>query len=348
MNKKKEYLINALVEVGKHMQLIAKEEGYECFNKLVDPDFYERFHATINREKNYNGWYTPESIRNSLENLANWLTKDELTNWSKDYSFTDTPKNVGVIMAGNIPFVGFHDFLAIILSGHKAVLKPSSNDQRLWPLLLELIQFFYPSISEHVVLAVQLKKIDAVIATGSDNSARYFEKYFGHLPHIIRKNRTSLAILTGEETEEELKLLGEDIFTYFGLGCRNVSQLLVKQGFDLDRVFGAIIDHAPIVNHHKYANNYDYYKAIFLMNQAKIIENGFLLTRESDELFAPTAVLNIKYYSSEEEVDTYLSQHKDKIQVVVGKEYTPFGKAQRPDLIDYADGINTLDFLEKL
>ena len=194
----------------------------------------------------------------------------------------------------------------------------------------------------------QLKDIDAVIATGSDNSARYFEKYFGHLPHIIRKNRTSLAVITGDETDEELKLLGSDIFTYFGLGCRNVSQLLVKEGFDLDRVFGAIIDYSPIINTHKYANNYDYYKAIFLMNKVKVIENGFLLTQESADLFAPTAGLNIHYYSNEEEVANYLATNKDKSQVIVGTNYTPFGKAQKPDLTDYADGVDTLRFLENL
>lgn len=348
MDNKKKQLIHALVVVGESMKLFAEQAAYEEFNKLIDPDFYQRMNATIEREKNYNGWFTPDAVRGAMGNVATWLTKEQLEEWLEDQLFAKSPKQVGVIMAGNIPFVGFHDFLAIILSGHKVILKPSSDDQRLWPLLIELIQFFYPDIVNHVSISPQLKHIEAVIATGSDNSARYFEKYFGHLPHIIRKNRTSIAVLNGEESEGELKLLGEDVFTYFGLGCRNVSQLLVKDTFDLDRFFGAIVDHAPIVNHHKYGNNYDYYKAIYLMNREVITENGFLLTKSSDELFAPTAVLFIKRYTEFSEVNDYISQNKDKIQVVVGKEFTPFGKAQRPELTDYADGINTLDFLKQL
>lgn len=348
MNNKREQLIKVFVEVGKQMKHIAQQDSYEHLSRLVDRNLYDCFNLAIEREKNYNGWFTPDAIRNAINSLANWLTEDELNNWTSPYAFTTSPKKVGVIMAGNIPFVGFHDFLCIVLSGHKAMLKPSSDDARLWPLLLELIQVFYPSLNEHVSLVPQLKDIDAVIATGSDNSARYFEKYFGHLPHIIRKNRTSLAVIKGDETDDELKLLGSDIFTYFGLGCRNVSQLLVKKGFDLDRIFGAIIDYSPIINTHKYANNYDYYKAIFLMNKVKVIENGFLLTQESADLFAPTAVLNIHYYSNEEEVANYLATNEDKIQVIVGTNYTPFGKAQNPDLTDYADGVDTLRFLENL
>lgn len=348
MENKKKQLIGALSAVGEVLIQFGNNSEYESFSKLVDKGYYEKMNATIQREKNYNGWFTPEAIRTALLGVAKWLTKEKLSHWLADYSFATKPKKVGVIMAGNIPFVGFHDFLAIVLSGHKALLKPSSDDQRLWPLLMELCTVFYPDFHNHAQLVPHLKEVDAVIATGSDNSARYFEKYFGHLPHVIRKNRTSLAVITGEETDEELAALGEDVFTYFGLGCRNVSQLLVHKDFDLDRLFGAILPFSDVINHNKYANNYDYYKAINLMNQVPMIENGFLLTKESDDLFAPTALLNVAYYDSADEVKDYISKNKERIQVVVGKSYTPFGKAQSPDLTDYADGINTLDFLQNL
>lgn len=348
MQEKREVLIKALEALGSNMKLFGENAPYNAFSKLIDESHYQNVNETIAQEHFYNGWFTEEAIRSSLTALADWLHAENLKEWTKEFRFTTSPRKVGLIMAGNIPLVGFHDFLSILLTGHHAKIKLSSSDKHLFPMVLKLMELYYPEINEHVEIDDNFKNVSAVIATGSDNSARYFEKYFGHLPTIIRKNRTSVGVLKGDETEETLYRLGTDIFKYYGLGCRNISQLLIPADFDLDRLFKAILPYADIVNHNKYANNYDYYKAVCLMSRVKLTENGFLLTKESDELFAPISVLNIKRYEQQSEVDDFLAEHEEQIQVVIGEEYTPFGTAQCPTLTDYADGINTLTFLESL
>lgn len=348
VENRREQLIKAFGEVGKAMLAFGNQAEYASFSKLIDPSFYERFNAAIEKEHVHNGWFTAASIRNNLKELGGLLTYEELKQWSEEYEFAKEPVRVGIIMAGNIPLVGFHDFLCVLFSGHKALVKMSSEDTRLFPFVLELIEVFFPEITQFVEIHPRLKDLDAVIATGSDNSARYFEKYFGHVPNIIRKNRTSIAVLDGSETKEELALLGKDIFLYFGLGCRNISKVFVPQDFNLDRMFEAILPYSDIINHHKYANNYDYYKAIYLMNQHKIIENGFLLTMESEDLFAPISVLYTKRYSNLGEVDEFIEQYKEKIQAIIGHGYLSFGQAQSPSLEDYADGVNTMKFLERV
>ncbi len=348
MEKRRESLIKAFQEVGKAMILFANQSGYDSFNKLMDESLYDRMMTEIETAHRYNGWFTPESVRNALLELGQLLTEEKLSNWTKEYEFSTSPKSVGIVMAGNIPLVGFHDFLCVIFSGNKAIVKLSSDDNRIFPILLEIITLYYPEIFSYVNIQPQLKEIDAVIATGSDNSARYFEKYFERVPHIIRRNRTSLAVLNGTETKEELYQLGKDIFMYFGLGCRNVSKIFIPQDFDLNRLFEAILPYNEIIHHHKYANNYDYYKAVYLMNKHQIIENGFLLTMESEELFAPIGVLLITRYNHQDEVEQYLDEHKSQIQVIVGKDYIPFGEAQSPRLNDYADGVNTMQFLDQI
>lgn len=350
MDKTKKELIKALAEVGECLSFFGENKSYSSFSKLVDRDLYDKINNAIELEQRYNGWFTPENVRKSMLNISKWLTEKSLNEWLGKSTFVEKPNNVGVIMAGNIPLVGFHDFISVLLTGNKATIKLSSDDKHLLPLVLDLIKIYYPAIDNLVSFsdAGNFKSIDALIATGSNNTARYFEKYFGHLPSIIRKNRTSIAILTGEETDEELKSLGDDIFTYFGMGCRNVTQLFIHKEFDLDRFFGAIVNYSDVINHNKYVNNYDYYKAIFLMNQEKLIENGFLLTKESNELFAPVGVLYRDYFDEIQEVEKFISENKDEIQIVVGKNYIPFGKAQNPSLTDYADGIDTVDFLTKL
>ncbi|HLW30150.1 MAG TPA: acyl-CoA reductase [Brumimicrobium sp.] len=319
-----------------------------AFNPFVAGEFYERMQTAILGAKAHNGWFSEESIRESLLSIGESLSEENLSAWLEKYPIVKRPKSVGLILAGNIPLVGFHDILATIVSGNKAHIKLSRDDQVLIPLLLEIVVALQPELTEQINIVDRLNDAEAVIATGSDNTARYFEKYFGHLPRVIRKNRTSVAVINGNESPEELKELGKDIFTYFGLGCRNVSHLLLPKGYDLDNIFGAIVDYGEVINHHKYCNNYDYYKAIFLMNQEKIIENGFVLTREIKELFAPVAVLHYHFYESEEEAKSYLKEHEEKIQAIIGKDYIPFGTAQTPALDDYADSVDTMEFLTSL
>ena len=278
------------------------------------------------------------------------LETDKLEQWRTSEGGT-APVNrtlVGIVMAGNIPLVGLHDFLAVFLSGHHALIKLSSDDAQLLPVVLKVLVRQDPLFEADFTVVERLEDLAAVIATGSDNTSRYFEHYFGRYPNIIRKNRTSVAVLDGSESDDELKALGEDIFRYFGLGCRNVSHVLLPAGFDVQRIFANIVDYSDVINNNKYGNNYDYYRAIFLLNQDDFLENGFLLTRESDFLHTPVAQLHYSFYPSKEALEARLAEWNDKLQCIVGHVYLPFGSAQTPELWDYADGVNTLQFLKNL
>ncbi|MDX1350403.1 MAG: acyl-CoA reductase [Putridiphycobacter sp.] len=310
---------------------------------------YQRFTDTIERVHIYNGWFTKENVLSALNGIKQWLTKEELSQWLANYQISDqSPKTIGLIMAGNIPLVGFHDFLAVFLSGHQAQIKLSSDDAVLWPIIIDILNEIDPQFLITTELVEKLAGFDAVIATGSNNSANYFEAYFGKYPHIIRKNRTSIAILKGDESQEELQELGKDIFSYFGLGCRNVTQLLVPVNYDLNLFFESIYVYNDIINHHKYANNYDYNKAIYLLNSEDLLDNNFLLVRRSSELHSPIGVLFRHEYESEEDIKNYLKLHEASIQAVIGKNFIPFGKSQSPSLMDYADGVDTMAFLTGL
>lgn len=346
---KREELIAAFSQLGKLMLALGKEEAWSDFSTGVTENEYLSLQNLINKQFFYNGWFTKKSVNQSLRAYGEMLEKEKLESWLSRYTFSENPKKVGLIMAGNIPLVGFHDFLSVLLSGNIAVCKLSSDDKTLLPALAFHLTQFLPPIKERIIFSTgKIGEIDAVIATGSDNSVKYFEQYFGNYPHIFRRNRTSLAVLNGNETKEDFAALGHDIFDYFGLGCRNVSHLLIPSGFDLNRFFEGIIKHSEVINHNKYGNNYDYNKAIFLMNQHILFDNNFVLLRESKELFSPLSMLHYQYYNSKEEVENYLKVHQDQIQVVVGKAYVPFGKAQRPELDDYADGVDTMLFLSEL
>ncbi|HLV42532.1 MAG TPA: acyl-CoA reductase [Brumimicrobium sp.] len=334
--------------LGDSMKKWGEKAEKSALNPYVAGEFYDRMETAILGAKAHNGWFSEESIRESLMAIGESLSEESLSAWLANYPIVKNPKSVGLILAGNIPLVGFHDILSTVLSGNKANIKLSRDDKILIPLLLEIIVALQPELKEQINIVDKLNDAEAVIATGSDNTARYFEKYFGHLPRVIRKNRTSVAVINGNETPEELKELGKDIFTYYGLGCRNVSHLLLPKDYDLDKIFGAIVGYGEVINHNKYCNNYDYYKAIFLMNQEKIIENGFVLTRETEELFAPVAMLHYHFYETEEDAKTYIEEHKEKIQALIGKDYIPFGAAQSPALDDYADGVDTMEFLTGL
>jgi hypothetical protein len=252
-------------------------------------------------------------------------------------------------MAGNIPLVGFHDFLCVLLSGNRILCKLSSEDKLLLPalakMLIQLDSDFegYISFSEG-----NISNFDAVIATGSTNSLDHFIQYFSKCPHLFRGSRTSLAVITGNESDEELVELGKDLFHYYGRGCRNVSHLLLPENYSLNRIFEAIVSYGEVVNNKKYGNNYDYYKSIHLMNLEKFLDNNFVLVKESQELFSPLAMIYYSFYSNENEVKDFITKHEGSIQCIVGSNFTPFGKSQEPALTDYADNIDTMAWLEYL
>ena len=345
----KKNVIKGLTQLGKLMVSLGENRDWTDFSLGVTEQEYLQLRTTINRQVTYNGWFTPDNVRQSLRALGERLNEEELNEWTKVYGYSETPKSVGIIMAGNIPLVGFHDFLCVLVSGNRAICKLSSDDKTLLPALAGHLIQFMPELKERIEFSSgKIGEIDAVIATGSDNSLKYFEQYFGKYPHIFRNNRTSVAVFTGEETKEEIEELGKDVFSYFGLGCRNVSHLILPEGFKLDRFFEGVFDYSEVINNNKYGNNYDYNKAVYLMNQHQLLDNNFVLLRESEELFSPLAMLHYHFYSSQEEVDAYLAQHKDDIQAVVGKGHLNFGQAQAPALNDYADGVDTMEWLTNL
>lgn len=342
-------IIQGFAQLGKLMRALGKGEEWPGFSIGVTEAEYQSLVVTINRQFSYNGWFVKENVKQSLLAIGQQISSDNLTKWVNQYSFSEKPKKVAVIMAGNIPLVGFHDFLSVLLSGHHVVAKLSSDDATLLPKLSEALVQFVPNLKSRITFSQgKLGEIDAVVATGSNNSLKYFEQYFGKYPHIFRRNRTSVAILNGNETKEELASLGNDIFSYFGLGCRNVSFCWIPESFELNRFFEAIVEYGDVVNNNKYGNNYDYNKAVYLMNRVPLLDNNFFLLRESDDLFSPLSMLHYKRYSSISDIEAFLELHKEEIQVVVGNDYIPFGQAQSPSLMDYADGVDTMQWLSEI
>jgi len=301
------------------------------------------------RAKAANGWFTPESVAQSMNGIAYMLERDKLEKWTTAYKLSpEVPKIVGVIMAGNIPMVGFHDLMSVLLAGHLAAVKMSTQDRVLMQQVIDWLVEIEPRFKRNIDVREKLDLVDAVIATGSDNTARYFDYYFGKYPHIIRKNRTSVAVLDGTETPEELAALGADIFSYYGLGCRNVSKVFTPKGFDFKTAFPHWEQYAEVANHNKYRNNYDYQKAIYLVNGEPHLDTGFLLIRTTDELVSPTSVLYHEEFEDKKGLDTIWKKYPEKIQCIVGHGFVPFGQAQCPEPWDYADGVNTIAFLADL
>ncbi|MDI1322932.1 MAG: acyl-CoA reductase [Algoriphagus sp.] len=307
------------------------------------------------RAENKNSWFTPSSCQSALNGIAFMIAEEKLSKWLSVYGEIEpvSPKSIGIMMAGNIPAVGFHDLMAVVISGNKACVKLSSADEVLMKWIIKSLISIEPRFAELVEIEEMLKTKDAYIATGSDNSARYFNYYFGKYPSIIRRNRTSVAVLSGNESTQELQALGKDIFQYFGLGCRNVSKIFIKSKDQLQHLLDSLEVFSGVMNHHKYLNNYDYNKSILLVNREDHLDNGFLLVRETKELVSPIAVLFYEIYSDLAQLQIRLEEIKENIQCIVSNpEYfegaVPFGGAQEPEVWDYADGEDTVRFLQGL
>ena len=298
-----------------------------------------------------NSWFTPEFIDLAVANIAkNFLEKKKLEDWIKPYGLPDeitAPKNIGIVMAGNIPLVGFHDFLAAFISGHKQTIKLSSKDKTLISHLIQQLYVWDGSARHYISFAEMLKGCDAYIATGSNNSARYFDYYFGKYPNLIRRNRTSVAILQGTESKQELEKLAEDVYVYFGLGCRNVTKIYVPRQYDFIPLLDAFRKFNYLAEHNKYKNNYDYRLTILILNKKYYMTNDSIILTEDNAAFSPISVLHVEYYDDKEKVAASLKADQD-IQCIVGRAYIPFGEAQQPGLADYADGVDSLKFLRGL
>ncbi len=342
---------NVFIALGKFLSQFSEKENTRIDNVLKNNLFYEPFIDLIHLSQSHNGWYTPEQVYFAIQSWAKALTEDNINHWLSKYNLENLePKTIALILAGNIPLVGFHDFLSVLITGNNVLVKTSSNDQHLLPFLAKYLIAIEPEFADKITFVEgKLENFDAVIATGSNNTSRYFEYYFKDKPSIIRKSRNSVAVLTGKETKEQLEALGEDIFRYFGLGCRNVSKLFVPKGYTFDSFFEAIFSYQDVIHYEKYANNYDYNKAVFLMSNFKLLDNGFLTIKEDSSHASPISSVFYEFYDNLDDLQIRLESESEKLQCVVSdnlfKNSIPFGQTQSPKLWDYADNIDTISFL---
>lgn len=329
--------ISALVQLGEHLK--GKDEFLE---------------AIMKRAEFNNGWFTIKNQQMAIDAIANeFLAKEKLETWISHYTFDENQRTqtIGLILAGNIPLVGFQDVLCVFVAGHRCQIKLSDKDKFLLPYLIKLLEKFNPACAAYFNIVEKLKDFDAIIATGSNNSARYFEAYFGKYPNIIRKNRNAVAVLKGTETAEDFVALGKDVFNYFGLGCRNVAKVYLPKGYEFTPLLEGLHEYKEIVLHSKYKNNFDYSYALMILNKVKFEANGCIIMTEHETMASGIANLFYEYYEDEEALHQKLSAEKAQIQVVVGRlDWTDlpvagFGKAQEPTLLDYADGVDVMVFL---
>jgi len=329
--------ISALAKLGEHLQ------GQD--------DFLE---AIIHRTEYNNPWFTKENQHLAIQAIASeFLDKNKLESWAANYPIADEPqlKTVGMVMAGNLPLVGFHDLVCAFVAGYKSKIKLSDKDRFLLPYLLQLLEKYAPGAADYFEIVEQLTGFDKVIATGSNNSARYFEAYFGKYPHIIRKNRNAVAVLDGTETDDDLHLLGKDVFRFFGLGCRNVSKLYLPKGYHFAKLMEALHDFREIANHSKYRNNFDYNLALLMLNQVPYFNNGCIIVAENRDIASRIATLHYEFYETIPALESELTSRSEEIQCIVAKPgllslpTIPFGKSQEPGLFDYPDGVDVMGFL---
>ncbi|MDB5272578.1 MAG: acyl-CoA reductase [Chitinophagaceae bacterium] len=302
-----------------------------------------------------NPWFTPQNVKFALDSWIKMLEPASVNEWLSHYTISASvhPKTIGLVMAGNIPFAGFHDVLCVLAAGHKVKAKRSSQDRLLPEYILSLITSIDPEVGSRVTWVEKIENVDAVIATGSGNTSRYFHYYFAKWPHIIRKNRTSVAVLSGKETDDELRALGKDVFTYFGLGCRNVSKLFIPEGSSPEPVLRVFEEFTEMRAHNKFANNYDYNRSVYYLNHIPFFDNLVLILKEDEQLASPIGVLYYEFYKTINQLQLKLEAERENIQCIVSKEElidgaVAFGEAQNPSIADYADGVDTMEFLLNL
>ena len=348
--KNLENRINLFAELG---ELFRDIHSNNLTSKYAE--WIKVFNESILLSHQHNKWFTIESYKESLLNLGNELERQNLIKWLSEYEIKEksSKKTVAIIMAGNIPLVGFHDFLSVSILNFNTILKLSSDDKFIFPQIINFLDNISSGFKKKIKLTgKKIINFDAVIATGGDNSNKYFEFYFKDYPKILRKNRHSLAVLNGLESPNDLKSLGDDIFNYFGLGCRNVSKVFIPHGYDLDKLFGALYEFKDVINHNKYVNNYDYNKAVYLMNEEKFLDNGFLILKEDKSLGSPIGCIFYEYYDELRDIIDYTERNQQNIQCIVSNGLVAnsikFGQSQKPKLNNYADNIDTINFLLKI
>ena len=332
------------------MELQERINAFSKLGDLIAHDSKQFLGDTLKLSEINNPWFSKQNVLISLDSIAKMLNKKSLQDWLSNYSVTNCNLKVLLITAGNIPCVGFHDLLCVLITGNKVIIKFSSKDNILLPFLIKNLIKIEPSFANQITISNTIIKegFDAVIATGSDSSAKYFNYYFNKSKCIIRKNRRSIAILDGNESKQELEGLAEDVFLYYGLGCRNVSKIFVPFDYDFDKLFQVFYKYKDVLLNSKYCNNYDYNKAVFLMNSDSLLENGFIILKEDNSIQSPIAMLFYQFYNDIAEVNKYILENEQLFQCVVAKNKMQFGQTQFPQLHDYADNVDTIKFLNKL
>lgn len=349
MNKDLKERIQAFSDLGILFRENSSSQKIKTFQK-----WDSELNKLLKDSYQHNSWFTENNLKLSLKNWSAELNKKNIENWLENYKIElKSSKTVAIIMAGNVPIVGFHDLMCSLILGFKCIVKLSSDDKILIPLIVKFIQSRFDGFKEKVFFESNiLKNFDAVIATGSNNSHKYFEYYFGKYPNLLRKTRHSVAVLNGNESDSELAMLSNDVFDYFGLGCRSVSKIFIPKGYDLDLLFNAFYMKRFVIDHNKYANNYDYNKAVYLMSEEKFYDNGFVILKEEKKLGSPIACVYFEYYDDLVQVKNIIKINNQNIQCVVSNEKIfngiSFGTTQCPKLSDYADNVDTLKFLLKI
>lgn len=345
---------NCFIELGKFLSQFSLDNNQQNSDVKNNDLFYDSFIDLIALSQSHNNWFTPENVHFSIASWAEALTEESLNQWLSNYTFEEKkPKNVGLILAGNIPLVGFHDFLSVLISGNNVIIKTSSKDDHLIKFLAKYLIALDERLKDKITFVEgKLENFDAVIATGSNNTARYFEYYFKDVPNIIRKSRNSVAVLTGNETLENMEALSEDVFRYFGLGCRNVSKIFVPKNYDFELFFKGMYAQKDVIFYEKYANNYDYNKAVFLMSNFELLDNEFLTIKEDTSYASPISSLFYEYYEDVEDLKMRFKNDSEQIQCIVSngiiEKSVNFGETQKPKLWDYADNVDTILFLNTL
>ena len=342
-------------------RLIAFSELGTLFKENVDkkenkkfPEWDTVLEKTLIESHSYNSWFTIDNLKLSLKNWSNSLQENIISDWLSKYNIEDkSSKKIAIIMAGNIPAVGFHDLLCSLLLNFDCIVKLSSEDKLLIPFIVKFLESRNEKLKNKVTFeSEKLKDFDGVIATGNNNSHRYFDYYFSKYPNLLRKTRHSIAVLDGKESDNDLSELSNDIFNYFGLGCRSVSKVFIPYGYDLDLLFNVFFRHKEVVNHNKYVNNFDYNKAVYLMSKEKFIENGFIILKEESKLGSPIGCLFYEFYNDKKEITKLINNNSDSIQCVVSNinfnTNIKFGQTQCPNISDYADNNDTIKFLLKI
>ncbi len=346
--------IKAFVKLGSFFREFVTSTTSNAFETESSDPWIDKFSKVIVDAGLRNGWFTKEQVLHAIGSWGYLLEEASIKDWISSYNMeVQKSKTIAIITAGNIPLVGFHDLICTLICGHNAIVKCSSNDQLLLPFIADYLTEVEPGFKDKVQFTEgRLTEYDAVIATGSNNTARYFEYYFGKKPNIIRRNRNSVAVLSGDESREDLEQLGEDIFRYYGLGCRSVSKLFVPKDYDFEPLFQALFKYQDVLQQQKYANNYDYNKAVYLMSEFIILDNGFLMLKEDLNYASPIATLFYEYYDTADDIKAKLQEDSEQIQCVVADGFTEteisFGRTQQPGLADYADGIDTVEFLLRI